>query len=174
MARRIKLGGGMTHIVPLHSHSDRTYAIVVDGFVTPLVLELSETAIARIENDQFDIDLSWGLSNLIDTAIANTDLVLAAEKYVTVEERAVSAVDLVLSAEKSVAPEPIGAVAHDKLISFAYSIELDDSEITCVAHSELGEVVLMRYRLMADDADYMMSGDSDLSLDELYRIEEMG
>jgi hypothetical protein len=173
MAKRIKLGGGMTHIVPLHNHSDRSYAIVVDGFATPLVLELSETAIARIENGQFDIDISWGLSNLIDTAIANTDLVLATDKYVTVEERAVSTVDLVLSAEKSVAPEPIGAVARDKLISFAYSIELDDSEITCVAHSELGEVVLMRYRFMVDDADCMMSDDSGLSLDELYRIEEM-
>lgn len=180
MAKHIRLGGGMTHIVPLSKNNDRKFVVLLDGFVSPLVLEVSESAFARIENGNFDLELSWGLSNLIDTAIAKTKMMLPdedallAKKSVAVRERAVVRDATTIGTDETIEAFPIEAVARDMLTSFAYSIELDSVEAKCVARSELGEVILMRYRLMSDDNDLLMADDGDLTLSEQDKFNEMG
>ena len=162
------------HNLTLDDGCCNRFAVVVKGFVHPLVLEISETAVAQLHDDAFDIDVSLGLSNLISHAVAAAEAVIGARKNVRVHDLALASDDMRVAAEKSVRGES-HAVTGDALLSFAYSIDVDDELIgTCVAESELGSIQLMRLRLLDDDALYMMTDDMDLKLSEIYRFEETG
>lgn len=162
------------HNVTLNDGCRNRFAVVVKGFVHPLVLEISETAIAQLHDDVFDIDVSLGLSDLISHAVAAAEAMIGAKKNVRVHDLALAGDGMRVSAEKNIRGES-HAVVSDALLSFAYSIDVDDELIgTCVAESELGSIQLMRLRLLDDDALYMMTDDMDLKLSEIYRFEETG
>lgn len=152
----------------------RAFSVVVKGFITPLVLEVSASAIARSQGESFDIDVGIGLSDLIDTVIANAELIgINTEKFIRLDDRALSNGELRASAQKNVQISD-GSVANSSLLSFAYSVDMDDAACGCVARSEFGDIVLMRLRMLSDDLDYLMTDDAELNLNELYRFEETG
>ena len=193
MIRTINLHDGKTQLVQLSrkdlsielekcSHNfevaldqNRLFSVVISGFATPAVIEFTETAIARVHGDVLDIETSLGISDLISKAIAKTELSgMFAQKRIRVVDLSVGGVEMNLLAEKKLRIDSDSAVARVSLRSLAHAIELDEVKSVAIARSEMGNIYLVRLRVLTDDEEYMMPNDEELALNELYKFDEMG
>lgn len=192
MARTINLHDGKTKLVHLKrgdinidlekcnhnfalaAKEDRVFSVVMQGFVTPLVITINESAIARVHGEYFDLQTSLGINELIADAIARVELTgMTARKSIRINNESVARVELSIGAKKPIAIESDSAIARAALRSLARAVELDAMSIDSIARCELGKIYLLRLRTMEDDADYTMTDDFDLSLSEIYKWDEM-
>lgn len=164
-----------SHNLKVSVDQNRLFSIVISGFAVPVAIEISESAIARIHSEAFDIDVGLAISNLISDAIAKTNLIgMSAEKKIRIEDLSANRVDLSVSATKTLNLGEVSAIAGATLKSLAHAIEMDTACALAVARNEFGTVYITRLRTWVDDAEFMMSDDGDLMLSEQDKFSEMG